>query len=77
VQQRLAPDLLERNGPDGYAIAVNLGIAKPRRAPRLPTYGEEEIVDEGPVVYVASPPVYYSYRPFFGFYGGWGWGRRW
>jgi hypothetical protein len=64
------------NGQDGYTFARNLGMA-PRPAPRGPLYGEEEVVDEGPVVY--GPPVYYGYgyRPFFGFYGGWGWGRYW
>jgi uncharacterized protein YraI len=71
------------SGQDGYAIAQNLGMAMRRRAPRGPVYAEEEIVDEGPVVYgpppayVVGPPVYYGYRPFFGFYGGWGWGRHW
>jgi hypothetical protein len=69
------------NGQDGYTFARNLGIA-PRPAPRGPIYGEEEIVDEGPVIYgpppayVVGPPVYYGPRPFFGFYGGWGWGRH-
>jgi uncharacterized protein YraI len=68
------------SGQDGYAIAQNLGMAMPRRAPRGPVYAEEEIIDEGygpPPAYVVGPPVYYGYRPFFGFYGGWGWGRRW
>jgi uncharacterized protein YgiM (DUF1202 family) len=44
------------NGQDGYAIAVNLGIARPHRAPRPPPYDGEEIVDEGPVVY-GPPPM--------------------
>jgi hypothetical protein len=70
------------NGQDGYTFARNVGVA-PRPAPRGSMYGEEEVVDEGPVVYgpprayVVGPPVYYGYGPYYGFYGGWGWGRYW
>jgi uncharacterized protein YraI len=68
------------NGQDGYVYAQKLGIA-PRPAPGGPVYAEEEIVDEGPVVY-GPPPAYVVGPPvFFGFYGGWGyhhgWHRHW
>jgi len=65
------------NGQDGYAIARNLGMPTPRRAPRRPAIAGQ-IVDEyePPVAY--GPPVYYGYRPYpyYGYPGGWGWGYR-
>ena len=70
-------------GKDGYVIARNVGMA-PRPQPPGPPPADEEIVeDAGPPVYysrpyVVGPPVYYGYGPYWrGYYGGWGWGRRW
>jgi uncharacterized protein YraI len=74
------------NGQDGYVFAPNVGMASARRAPRGPMVAEEEVEDGygppvvyGPRAYVVGPPVYYGYRPYYGFYGGWGyrgWGWR-
>jgi hypothetical protein len=77
------------DGKDGFVIAQNVGMAARRPPPRGPMPGQEMVENIGPPEYgprpgyVAGPPVYYSYGPYYrpypyyyGYYG-WGWGRRW
>ena len=76
------------DGKDGFVIARNVGMAARRPPPRGPG-GDEMVENVGPPEYgprpgyVAGPPVYYGYGPYYrpypyyyGYYG-WGWGRRW
>ncbi|HTA99929.1 MAG TPA: SH3 domain-containing protein [Bradyrhizobium sp.] len=76
------------DGKDGFVIARNVGMAARRPPPRGPG-GDEMVENIGPPEYgprpgyVAGPPVYYGYGPYYrpypyyyGYYG-WGWGRRW
>ena len=67
------------DGKDGYVIARNVGLG-PRPAPHGRRMGPVQVY-EGPVY---GPPVYYRPYPYFGYgypyygwYRGWGWGRRW
>lgn len=66
------------DGKDGYVIARNVGLG-PRPAPHGRRMGAVQVYDEpdyGP------PPAYYRRYPYdgypyYGWYRGWGWGRRW
>lgn len=67
---------------DGFVIARNVGLGRPRKARAAgQVYDEEVIEDVGPPRF--APPLYYGYHgpyygfgPFYGYYAGWGY-RAW
>ena len=63
------------DGKEGFVIARNVGMG-PRPAPRGRRMGDVQVYDQGPPpTYYYQPYRYYGY-PYYGWYRGWGWGRR-